>query len=86
VYNREWHDALQLRNMIQVAEMIARSALMRTESRGVHYRKDYPNVDNDHWLKNIVIKQANGSMELTTKPVVITRFKPPAGVYPYPGR
>jgi succinate dehydrogenase/fumarate reductase flavoprotein subunit len=86
VYNREWLDALQVRNMIQVVEMIARAALMRTESRGVHYRKDYPHVDNDHWLKNIVLKQTNGNMELTTKPVVITRFKPPAGVHPYPGR
>ncbi|OGD44842.1 hypothetical protein A3K79_03445 [Candidatus Bathyarchaeota archaeon RBG_13_46_16b] len=86
VYNREWLDALQIRNMIQVFEMIARGALMRTESRGVHYRKDYPNTDNDQWLKNIVFKQVKSDMQLSTRPVKITRFKPPSGQAPYPRR
>lgn len=86
VCNREWLNTLEIQNMVLVVEMIARGALMRTESRGVHYRKDYPKVDNDKWLKNILLKESHGEMNLTTIPVAVTRFEPPTGVYPYPGR
>lgn len=86
IYNREWVDTLQVRNMIQLVEMIAKSALMRTESRGVHYRKDHTTTDNDNWLKNIIIKQVNGEIESTTEPVVITRLEPPSGSHSYPWR
>lgn len=86
IYNREWLDALQVRNMIEVAEMVARGALMRTESRGVHYRKDFPVTDNDQWLKNIIFRQVNDNMQLTTRPVKITKFEPPSGKVQYPRR
>jgi succinate dehydrogenase/fumarate reductase flavoprotein subunit len=79
-YNLEWIEALQLENMIQVLEISARSALLRRESRGVHYRVDYPKTDNDHWLRNIVIKRVNGELKLTTRPVVVSRVDPPRGV------
>lgn len=84
--NREWIDALQVPNMLQLVELIARTALMRAESRGLHYRKDYPNTDNTHWVKNIIAKQINRRMQLTAEPVVITRLEPPSGVLPYPRR
>jgi succinate dehydrogenase/fumarate reductase flavoprotein subunit len=82
-YNKEWIEALNLVNMVQVQEMSARAALTRTESRGVHYRDDYPNTDNGHWLKQIVLKDQDGEPEMWTRPVTVTRMTPPTGVMPY---
>jgi succinate dehydrogenase/fumarate reductase flavoprotein subunit len=76
-YNLEWVDALQVKNMLLTLEMIARSALMRTESRGVHYRRDYPREDNKNWLKNIVLRRAGKEMQLETVPVAVTKFSLP---------
>jgi succinate dehydrogenase/fumarate reductase flavoprotein subunit len=72
-------EAGEAYHMVTVAGMILRSALMRKESRGGgHYRLDYKEEDNINWLKNIIIKNANGTMELDTAPVEFTRFYPPA--------
>ena len=65
-YNREWILALEMENSILVAEMIARSALMRTESRGNHYRYDFPAMDNKNWMKNIIIRRVGSKMDLNT--------------------
>ena len=77
VYNREWVESIQVENLLTLLEAIARSALMREESRGAHYRKDFPKTDNRNWLKNIIIKNVNGKIELTTRPVVVTQFELP---------
>lgn len=69
VFNRDWIESLELANMLDVSEMIARSALYRTESRGCHYREDCPESSQD-WLKNIVIRAEDGGMTLTDVPVV----------------
>jgi len=58
-------QAIKLANMLTVSEMICRSALIRTESRGSHYRTDYPEEDNGQWLKNIEICRRNGEMLLS---------------------
>lgn len=83
VYNREWVEALQLPNLVVYLEMVARAALLRTESRGAHYRLDCPKSDNVEWLKNIVVVRKNGKMDLWTEPVVITRLEPAKGVFDY---
>lgn len=83
VYNKEWVEALQIDNMLLVLEMIARAALLRTESRGAHYRKDYPYTDYKNWNKNIVIRELNGKMDLYTQPVIVTKLKPPEKILPY---
>ncbi|MFQ5710823.1 MAG: FAD-binding protein [Candidatus Geothermarchaeales archaeon] len=75
-YNSEWIEALLLPRMLDVAEMVARAALLRAESRGAHYRADYPATDNKNWLKNIVLKHVEGEMRLTTRPVVVTKIAP----------
>jgi len=75
-WNYEWIEALETINMIDVAEMVTKAALARTETRGAHAREDYPKRDDENWLKNIVIKCTDGEMELTTRPVVITRLSP----------
>jgi fumarate reductase (CoM/CoB) subunit A len=66
---QELRRALELENMVLVAEIITRAALMRKESRGVHTRLDYPETDPE-WLKNIIICRENDEMRILTRPVV----------------
>jgi len=75
-YNREWIEALEIENLVLVAEMVAKAALMRTESRGAHYRRDYPKTDNQNWFINIVIEQKDSEMMFQRVPVVATIMKP----------
>jgi succinate dehydrogenase/fumarate reductase flavoprotein subunit len=82
-YNKEWIDALELQNMVQLLEMAARSALLRTESRGVHYREDHPNTDNDRWLNESIVKRTAEGFEVTQEPVTVTTMTPPTGIMPY---
>lgn len=57
-------EALEVPMALEVAEMICRAALKRTESRGAHYRTDYPMMDN-LWMKKIIIsRNADGEMQL----------------------
>lgn len=49
-------ELIELRNLATVAELVIRSAQMRKESRGLHYTIDYPKRDDEHWLKDTVIK------------------------------
>jgi succinate dehydrogenase/fumarate reductase flavoprotein subunit len=50
-FNMEWCEALQLENMAEVLEMVVQGSLAREENRGAMYRRDFPNTDNDLWLK-----------------------------------
>ena len=60
---------LELRAMLTVSEAIVRSALLRQESRGAHYRSDFPNRDNRRWKVNIYCKKSGGEMALFKRPV-----------------
>ena len=75
-YNLAWIEALEVPYMLDVAEMMVQSALTRTESRGGHYREDYPNTDQS-WLKHVLVKKENDTMVVGTAPVVITKLNPP---------
>ena len=69
-YNPGWHMAMDLKNMLVVSEAIARAALLRKESRGAHYRDDYPAKDDSGGMVNTVVRQGgDGSMKLTPEPV-----------------
>jgi succinate dehydrogenase/fumarate reductase flavoprotein subunit len=61
--------SLELHSMLLVSEMVCRAALLRNESRGAHYRSDYPEEDNDNWLKNIMICKEDKKIRLTAVPV-----------------
>ena len=66
------HEA---RSMAICAEMTFRAALTRTESRGSHFREDYPDRDDRNWLTWIIVKQEAGKMAISTEPVPIDRYK-----------
>jgi succinate dehydrogenase / fumarate reductase, flavoprotein subunit len=69
-YNPGWHTAIDLRNLLTVSEAIARSAIERKESRGAHFRDDYPNKDEQAAKFNLVVRKApDGSMSLTREPL-----------------
>jgi len=76
-YNNDLIRALELETMVDVAEMVLRAALLRKESRGHHFREDYPVADNQNWLKHTVVQLVGGRMTLSTMPVVITKKVPP---------
>jgi fumarate reductase (CoM/CoB) subunit A len=77
VWNFEWIEALEMENLLTVAEMTVRTALMREESRGAHYRRDFPETDNINWLVNIIVtKSKKGRMRLSTTPVMLTKIRP----------
>lgn len=82
-YNLEWLDYLTLRNLMDVLEMSAGSAAIRTESRGVHYRDDHPITDDDQWLKCITVARSGDGMAFGFAPVVATRMPLPSGRAPY---
>lgn len=75
-FNLEWVEALEARNMLNAAEMAMRCALMRTESRGLHERADYPNASPE-WLRHIIVSKIGNQMQLTTEPVIFSHVKPP---------
>jgi succinate dehydrogenase/fumarate reductase flavoprotein subunit len=75
-YNREWVECLQAENMLTTLLAIARSALLREESRGAHYRRDFPQTDNVGWLQNTVARLRDGNLEVGTSPVRMTRLSP----------
>jgi len=60
VWNREIIDAIEVNFMVTVALLIAKAALFRKESRGSHFREDYPRPDNKNWLINIVFQKDRG--------------------------
>jgi succinate dehydrogenase / fumarate reductase, flavoprotein subunit len=78
-YNMDWTGALEAKNMLDVSEMCSKSALMRTESRGLHERADYPDQDPE-WLKHIILLNNDGKMEMTTEPVVFSHIQPSSTV------
>ncbi|NOR26620.1 MAG: FAD-binding protein [Desulforhopalus sp.] len=69
-------NSIGLQNMLLLSEMVCRSALLRTESRGSHCRSDYPLEDNVNWLKNIVIRKENDEMMIDMHPVQLEYVSP----------
>ena len=61
--------AHETKNMVLSAEMKLRASLFRKESRGTHYREDYPLRDDKEWLAWVKIKEENGEMTLTKEPI-----------------
>ncbi|MBI3764540.1 MAG: succinate dehydrogenase flavoprotein subunit [Chloroflexi bacterium] len=83
-YNTDLLETFELGCLLDLAEVTAAAALRRNESRGAHYRDDYPARDDDNWLKHSLAYRATGSSATVAKgylrfgerPVVITKFEP----------
>jgi succinate dehydrogenase / fumarate reductase flavoprotein subunit len=70
-YNPGWHTALDLDNLLTVSEAVVISAMERKESRGGHFRDDYPDKKKEFAEFNIVVQKApDGSMQLRREPIV----------------
>lgn len=81
-YNLELMEAWEAGNMLDLAEAVTLSALNRTESRGAHWREDYPKRDDENWLKHTLIWiDEKGQHRFAYKPVVITKWQPKERVY-----
>jgi succinate dehydrogenase/fumarate reductase flavoprotein subunit len=75
-YNRELLDAFELQHMFRISALILQAALTREESRGAHYRIDFPYPDDPRWLVNIILKKGEGKVDLRTEKVQFTHFRP----------
>jgi succinate dehydrogenase / fumarate reductase flavoprotein subunit len=75
-FNTALLEALELGYLLDLAEATAASALARTESRGGHYREDFPKRDDVNWLKHTLVCRTEKGIQFKYKPVVITRFQP----------
>jgi succinate dehydrogenase / fumarate reductase flavoprotein subunit/fumarate reductase flavoprotein subunit len=75
-YNLEWQQWMDVENLAVAAEMVARSARYRTESRGAHYREDYPDRNDAEWLSNVYVKRDDDGMQVWDGPVDFTRLHP----------
>lgn len=64
----ELTEALEAQGMLGLGEIIARSALFRTESRGAHYRSDHPEQDDANWTKNVLVRRDGDEMRLAAEP------------------
>src|SRR4029079_3906315 len=69
-YNPGWHTALDLQNLLTVEDIVARAALERKESRGGHFRDDYPEKDPSFGKFNIVVRRGpGGEMQVSREPI-----------------
>jgi succinate dehydrogenase / fumarate reductase flavoprotein subunit len=69
-YNPGWHTALDLENLLTVSEAVTRAALERRESRGGHFRDDYPTKDPAFGTFNTVVRRgADGEMQIERRPI-----------------
>lgn len=80
-YNTDLIESVELLHMLPLAEAIVASALSRTESRGAHWREDFPERNDGTWLKHSLASRENGRVSISFKPVTITRFEPKPRAY-----
>jgi fumarate reductase flavoprotein subunit len=75
-YNLSWHDWMNLRSLIAVSRVIASAALLREDSRGAHYREDYPSTGNLATSSFTVARMRDGTLGLVREPVRFERVRP----------
>ena len=80
-FNTNLRDALQLENLIDLAEVVVEGAAMRKESRGAHSMVEYPKRDDVNWLKHTIASMGKRKIAITYIPVTLTRWEPQERVY-----
>jgi succinate dehydrogenase / fumarate reductase flavoprotein subunit len=69
-------DAIELGHMLDLADAIAMGALYRRESRGAHFREDFPTRNDEGFLVHTMLQLTDKGLQISEKPVSITRFQP----------
>jgi len=72
IFNTDLIEALELHNLMEVAGSVGVSAEQRTESRGAHAREDYPDRDDENWMKHTLAWKENDQFNITHRPVRMT--------------
>jgi succinate dehydrogenase/fumarate reductase flavoprotein subunit len=76
-YNMPWNEYISLLNMLEVSLIVAYSALQRQESRGAHYRSDFPERNDDYGLFNVYLRKSDHQKPIFEKrPVDLKSLKP----------
>ena len=75
-FNLTWHDWINLKSLIAVSQVIAHAALVREDSRGAHFREDFPQTDDLASSTYIVVRQGPNGLSLSREPVRFTRVSP----------
>jgi succinate dehydrogenase / fumarate reductase, flavoprotein subunit len=76
VFNTDLIQALELQCLVELAETIVAGALAREESRGAHYRSDFPTRNDEAWLRHTLTQRTPGGVSLSYAPVTVTQFPP----------
>jgi succinate dehydrogenase / fumarate reductase flavoprotein subunit len=79
--NQTLIQLLELEGMLKIAEVVAYGAIRREESRGSHTRIDYPDRDDDNYLKHTLAVLKDGNIDLSNKSVTLGMFEPKERVY-----
>ena len=80
-FNLELEWAFEVGFMLDLAEIITAGALQRTESRGAHYRRDFPDRDDANFMKHTIATYSKDGPVLTYRPVVVTKWQPTVRSY-----
>jgi fumarate reductase flavoprotein subunit len=75
-FNLTWHDWLNLKNLVLVSKSIRASAAAREDSRGAHYRSDFPDVRDLARSRYTCVSWRDGRFDVSTRPVEFTRVSP----------
>jgi succinate dehydrogenase / fumarate reductase flavoprotein subunit len=81
LFNTDLMEALELEALLGLAEIVIVSGLNRQESRGAHLREDFPERDDQNWLKHTLVTRGESGPRISYKPVTITKFEPKPRVY-----
>jgi succinate dehydrogenase / fumarate reductase flavoprotein subunit len=80
-FNTELMEAFELTNLLDLALITAASALNREESRGAHSREDFPDRDDENWLKHTLARLEKTDVRVGYKPVDTSRWEPKPRAY-----
>lgn len=80
-FNYDLLEAVELESLLGLSEIIILSASARKESRGAHFREDFPERDDKGWLQHTLIQKTDHGPRIFYKPVVVTRFQPKPRIY-----
>ena len=81
-FNLTWHDWLNLKNLMQMSNVIAQAALARENSRGAHHREDYPDTGDLESSYFTLVRQSGDELSVSREPVQFTIVKPGETILP----